>query len=131
MLKWATGHSGQRLRAHLCGDNCPEKLEAEDFIHGTFIQKRMGEDDPWMTNLVEEASKPERTIEPPLLSGEREGEVSKAGGDKTSPGEEKASKKKDKNKKRKRSESPEKEKTKVDLKAGARKELPGGAFDHI
>ena len=122
LLKWATGHSGQRLRVHLCGDNCPEKLEAEDFIHGTLIQKRMGEDDPWMTNLVEEASKPERTAEPPLLVGERDGEVSKAGGDKASPGEEKTAKKKDK-RKRKRSESPEKEKAKIDLKAGARKEL--------
>ena len=122
LLKWATGHSGQRLRVHLCGDNCPEKLEAEDFIHGTLIQKRMGEDDPWMTNLIEEASKPEGTAGPPLLVGERDGEVSKAGGDKTSPGEEKDAKKKDK-RKRKRSESPEKGKAKVDLKAGARKEL--------
>ena len=45
LLKWATGHSGQKLRVHLCGDKCPERLEAEDLIHGTLVQKRMGEDD--------------------------------------------------------------------------------------
>ena len=55
LLKWASGHPGQKIRIHMCGDECAEKLEAEDFIHGVMIQKRSGEDPPWMSNLIEEA----------------------------------------------------------------------------
>ena len=57
LLKWASGHPGQKVRIHMCGDECTEKLEAEDFVHGVMIRKRSGEDPPWMTNLIDEAPK--------------------------------------------------------------------------
>ena len=124
LLKWATGHKGQKLRLHLCGDRCPERLEAEDLVHATLIQKRAGEDDPWMVNLIEEVPGPEVLRAEPLLVGERGEDESKGSGAKKSVPGEKAEKKK---KKRKRSEardeSPEKGRERVDLKGGARKEL--------
>lgn len=126
LLRWSTGHPGQKVRIHLCGDKCPERLEAEDLIHGTLVQKRTGEDDPWMANLIEEVVRPEGRRGEPLLVGEKEEGVAKEGGAKAPAGEEKLEKKKQK-KKRKRSEdrgrSPEKSRERIDLKAGARKEL--------
>ena len=127
LLKWATGHPGLKLRVHLCGDKCPEKLEAEDLIHGTIVSKRTGEDDPWMANLIEEVARPESPRAAPLLVGEREEGGGRGSSAKVAAEEEKSEAKR-KKKKRKRSEergrSPEKKsKEKIDLKAGARKEL--------
>ena len=126
LLRWATGHPGLKLRVHLCGDSCPEKLEAEDLIHGMTVSKRTGEDDPWMANLIEEVARPEGSGAAPLLVGEREEGRGKGSSAKAAAEEEKSEAKKKKKKKRRseeRGRSPEKSKEKIDLKSGARKEL--------
>ena len=127
LLKWASGHPGQKIRIHMCGDECAEKLEAEDFIHGVMIQKRSGEDPPWMSNLIEEAPRGEEAGKSSLLVGEAEGAV--PGGERSKKEAEKRGRsvEKDKKKKRRREgerdKSPAKVKEKIDLKAGSKKEL--------
>lgn len=127
LLKWASGHRGQKLRVHMCGDECPEKLEAEDFVHGTLIQKRSGEDPPWMSNLIDEGPKTGGAASGDLLSGEKEEEVRRDRKRSREAEKRGRSTEKEKKKNRKRSEekakSPTKGKERIDLKAGARKEL--------
>ena len=81
LLKWASGNPAEVLRVHLCRGACPECLDADNLLHGANIYRRVGEDLPWMSNLVGMRNLvveggPAR--QPPgagLLSGEAEGGV--------------------------------------------------------
>ena len=73
LLRWATGNPTELLRVHLCGGACPDRLEADNLLHGVSISKRVTEDLPWMSNLVDALEPGRSPAEAGLLSGEAKG----------------------------------------------------------
>ena len=126
LLKWSTGNPTELLRVHLCGNACPDRLEADNLLHGVSINKRVTEDLPWMSNLVEAGDPPRRGVEGGLLSGE----TKEKGGEDRGREKEKATGRKsdreDKKKKRKsreRGRSRGRSREKISLRGGAKKKL--------
>ena len=126
LLKWASGSPSKRLRIHLCGGACPERLDAENLLHGVSISWRVGEDAPWMTNLVVESAPVKQPEGTGLLSGETGGgEGAERGGEKAKGTEKKREKDRKKKKKRSRDrgQSRGRSREKISLRGGAKKKL--------
>ena len=125
LLRWATGNPLEVLRVHLCGGACLERLEAENLLHGVSISKRVKEDLPWMSNLMEAGDPVKKPPETGLPSGEAKG---KEGGDREKEPERGHSKKRERGEKRKRKScardrSRGRSREKISLKGGAKKKL--------
>ena len=110
---------------HLCGGACPDRLEADNLLHGVSINKRVEEDLPWMSNLVEAGEPVRRPVEGGLLGGEAK---EKGGGDRGREKEKTTSKKSDrgdkkKRKSRERDRSRSRSREKISLRGGAKKKL--------
>ena len=125
LLRWSTGNPTEMLRVHLCGGACPDRLEADNLLHGVSINKRVKEDLPWMSNLVDAGDPGRRPPETGLLCGEAK---DKGGGDRGKEAERGRSKKRERGEKRKR-KSRERDRSrgrsreKISLRGGATKKL--------
>ena len=125
LLRWSTGNPTELLRVHLCGGACPDRLEADNLLHGVSICKRVTEDLPWMSNLVDALEPGRRPAEAGLLSGEAK---EKEEGGRRKEVERGRSKKREKGEKRKRrseerGRSRGRPKEKISLRGGAKKKL--------
>ena len=125
LLKWASGNPGEVLRVHLCGGACPERLDADNLLHGANINRRVEEDLPWMTNLVVESAPARQPAGAGLLSGEAGGgEGADRGGEKAKSAEKKKDKEKRKRRRsRERGQSRGRTREKIGLRGGAKKKL--------
>ena len=124
LLKWASGNPKESLRVHLCGGACLDRLEADNLLHGGSICKRVGEDLPWMSNLVDAVDPVPRPAEAGLPGGEA---VAGGGRDRgrereRDPAEKKVREKR-KRKSRDRDRSRGRSKEKINLRGGAKKKL--------
>ena len=133
LLRWSTGNPMEMLRVHLCGGACPDRLEADNLLHGVSINKRVKEDLPWMSNLVDAGDPGRKAPETGLLSGEAK---EKGGGDRGKEAERDRSKKRErererererkekrKRKSRDRDRSRGRSREKISLRGGAKKKL--------
>ena len=126
LLRWSTGNPTELLRVHLCGNACPDRLEADNLLHGVSINKRVKEDLPWMSNLVEAGDPSRRAVEGGLLGGETK---EKGGEDRGREREKATGKKHDREGGKKKKESRERDRSrgrsreKIRLRGGAKKKL--------
>eukprot|EP00438_Fugacium_kawagutii_P021648 Skav231607 [mRNA] locus=scaffold1636:8556:16397:- [translate_table: standard] len=117
LLKWVSGQTGKKLRLHLCGTACANKVDANGLVHVVRIRKKTPEDrGGWAENLVVELD------ELALLREEAHRRGEEAPAPKESGKEPEKTKKKRKEKKRSSSSGGKKDKKGKKSKKGQRPE---------
>ena len=76
LLRVASGRSERVLSVHICGKGCANILSDESLIHGKAFVKVKGDEEPWMSNMVETV--PEEKEEDELRKLREEAEKRKA-----------------------------------------------------
>lgn len=52
LLKWISGQPGHRIRLHLCGSLCPNRIDANGLVHAQRVRKKVdGDRGGWAENL--------------------------------------------------------------------------------
>lgn len=76
LLKWITGQAGHRIRLHLCGTHCPNRVDANGLVHASRIRLKRPEDQGgWADNLQVETDELKNLREEAKKREEREKEA--------------------------------------------------------
>lgn len=103
LLRWASGHKGEVVLAHLCGRLCPNKVETEGLIHVETLRRSKTEgEEAWVENLREGPDELSRLRE---AGREREPDLGDPGGGAEGKEHSKKDKKVDKKEKKRKSSS--------------------------